>query len=303
MAYEKKRTGKDGANRQGNRKPYRGNPGKPGFNRAGAPKRPAHVEKRDVRPETPEKEINENMVVGRNAVRELLASGRDIDKIYVQKGEREGSIIQLIGEASARKLPIAEVDRTKLDQMSGYARHQGIVAFAAEQNYATVDDMLALAEERGEAPLLVIADGILDPQNLGSLIRVAECTGAHGVLIPKRRAVGLTALVGRASAGAIEHLPVARVPNVTAAIEDLKQKGFWIFAADMGGTPYYASDFSGPVAIVLGSEGEGISRLVREKCDFVTSIPLHGKVQSMNVSTAAAVILAEAARQRDLKKE
>ena len=174
MAHEKKRTGKEGANRQGNRKPYRGNPGKPGLNRAGAPKRPAPVEKRDVRPETPEKEINENMVIGRNAVRELLASGRDIDKIYVQKGEREGSIIQLIGEAAARKLPIAEVDRTKLDQMSGYARHQGIVAFAAEQNYATVDDMLALAAERDEAPLIVIADGILDPQNLGSLIRVAE---------------------------------------------------------------------------------------------------------------------------------
>ena len=296
MAYEKKRSGSDGSNRR----PFRKTPGKPGFPRRDAPNRP-RTETREARPA--EKEINENMVVGRNAVRELLASGRDIDKIYVQNGEREGSIIQLIGEASARKIPIAEVDRTKLDKMSAYARHQGIVAFAAEQNYSTVDDMLALANERGEAPLLVIADGILDPQNLGALIRVAECTGAHGVLIPKRRAVGLTALVGRASAGAIEHLPVARVPNVTGAIEDLKQRGFWIFAADMGGTPYYSSDFSGPVAIVLGSEGEGISRLVREKCDFVTSIPLHGKVQSMNVSTAAAVILAEAARQRDLKKE
>ena len=307
MAYEKNkakngfrgRTGRPG-DRQGNRP----GPGARSFGRGDAARRTADPDKRRVeRPESGEKEINENMVVGRNAVKELLASGRDIDKIYVQSGEREGSIIQLIGEAAGRKIPLAEVDRAKLDKMSGFARHQGIVAFAAEQNYSTLDDMLTLAAERGEAPLVVIADGILDPQNLGSLIRVAECTGAHGVLIPKRRAVGLTALVGRASAGAIEHLPVARVPNVTAAIEDLKERGFWIFAADMGGTPYYDSDFSGPVAIVLGSEGEGISRLVREKCDFVTSIPLHGKVQSMNVSTAAAVILAEAARQRDLKKE
>ena len=303
MAYEKNGQKKNG----GSRPRFDGQGRRPGAKapagRGGAPRRPDPRDRRDRRPEPVEKEINENMVVGRNAVRELLACGRDIDKIYVQKGELEGSIIQLIGEATARKIPLAEVERTKLDQMSGYARHQGIVAFAAEKDYQTVDDMLSLAAERDEAPLIVIADGILDPQNLGSLIRVAECTGAHGVIIPKRRAVGLTALVGRASAGAIEYLPVARVPNVTAAIEDLKARGFWIFAADMGGTPYYKTDFSGPVAIVLGSEGEGISRLVREKCDFVTSIPLHGQVQSMNVSTAAAVILAEAAKQRDLKKE
>jgi len=302
MAYEKNKPKPAGGYRPRNARQGQ-RPGAKPFGRGDSPRRPADAARRDAAPEKTEKEINENMVVGRNAVRELLAGGRDIDKIYVQKGEREGSIIQLIGEASARKIPIAEVDRTKLDQMSGYARHQGIVAFAAEQNYGTVDDMLSLASERGEAPLIVLADGILDPQNLGSLIRVAECTGAHGLIIPKRRAVGLTALVGRASAGAIEYLPVARVPNLTAAIEDLKERGFWIFAADMDGTPYYATDFSGPAAIVLGSEGEGISRLVREKCDFVTSIPLHGKVQSMNVSTAAAVILAEAARQRDLKKE
>lgn len=303
MAYKKQRAGRDGGIR--GKKTYPGErPGaKPSAGRGNAPRRPLPLDGVRVRPETKEREINENMVVGRNAVRELLAGERDVDKIYIQKGEREGSILQLIGEAAARKIPLAEVDRAKLDQMSGYARHQGIVAFAAEQNYKTVDDMLALAAERGEEPLLVLADGILDPQNLGSLIRVAECTGAHGVLIPKRRAVGLTALVGRASAGAVEHLPVARVPNVTSAIEDLKKRGFWIFAADMGGTPYYQSDFSGRAAIVFGSEGEGISRLVREKCDFVTSIPLHGQVQSMNVSTAAAVILAEAARQRDLKKE
>ena len=303
MAYEKNGQKSGGGYRPKNARQGQRPGANPYSRRGDSPRRPETADRRERRPETAEKEINENMVVGRNAVRELLAGGRDIDKIYIQKGELEGSILQLIGEATARKIPIAEVDRTKLDQMSGYARHQGIVAFAAEQNYKTVDDMTALAAERGESPLIVIADGILDPQNLGSLIRVAECTGAHGVIIPKRRAVGLTALVGRASAGAIEYLPVARVPNVTAAIEDLKARGFWIFAADMDGTPYYKTDFSGPVAIVLGSEGEGISRLVREKCDFVTSIPLHGQVQSMNVSTAAAVILAEAARQRDLKKE
>lgn len=303
MAYEKNRSKNGGSFRPRNARKGQ-NPGaKAPTGRGGAPRRPADPDGRGNRPETGEREINENMVVGRNAVRELLAGGRDIDKIYIQKGELEGSILQLIGEASARKIPIAEVDRSKLDRMSAFARHQGIVAFAAEQNYRTVDDMLSLAAERGEAPLIVLADGILDPQNLGSLIRVAECTGAHGVIIPKRRAVGLTALVGRASAGAVEYLPVARVPNITSAIEDLKQRGFWIFAADMDGTPYYKTDFSGPAAIVLGSEGEGISRLVRERCDFVTSIPLHGRVQSMNVSTAAAVILSEAARQRDLKGE
>ena len=305
MAYEKNREKNKGGFRPRNAR-QGGRPGaRPFAGRGGDAKRAFGPGERrdDRRPEAPEKEINENMVVGRNAVRELLAGGRDVDKIYIQKGELEGSILQLIGEASARKIPIAEVERAKLDQMSGYARHQGIVAFAAEQNYKTVDDMISLAAERGEAPLVVLADGILDPQNLGSLIRVAECTGAHGLIIPKRRAVGLTALVGRASAGAIEYLPVARVTNITTAIEDLKERGFWIFAADMDGTPYYQTDFSGPAAIVLGSEGEGISRLVREKCDFVTSIPLHGQVQSMNVSTAAAVILAEAARQRDLKKE
>ena len=301
MAYEKNRQKNGGGFRQKTAR-QGGRPGARPFPGT-SPRRPDPTDRRERSSDAPEREINENMVVGRNAVRELLAGGRDVDQIYIQKGELEGSILQLIGEASARKIPIAEVERTKLDQMSRYARHQGIVAFAAEQNYKTVDDMLSLAAERGEAPLLVLADGILDPQNLGSLIRVAECTGAHGVIIPKRRAVGLTALVGRASAGAIEYLPVARVTNITTAIEDLKERGFWIFAADMDGTPYYQTDFSGPAAIVLGSEGEGISRLVREKCDFVTSIPLHGQVQSMNVSTAAAVILAEAARQRELKKE
>lgn len=242
--------------------------------------------------------INENLIVGRNAVRELLAGGRDIDKVFVQRGEHEGSINQLIREAAERKIPVIEVDRIRLDTMSAGARHQGIAAVAAERNYASIDDMIALAESKGEKPLIVLADGILDPQNLGALIRVAECAGAHGIVIPKRRAAGLTSLVAKASAGAIEYLPIARVTNLTVAIEELKEKGFWIYAADMDGSPYHSTDLRGSVALVLGSEGAGVSRLVRESSDFIVSIPLHGRVSSMNVTSAAAVILCEAARQR-----
>ena len=245
-------------------------------------------------------ENSENLIFGRNAVRELLASGREIDKIYISKGEREGSILRLIGEARERKIPLVECDRRRLDDLSAGGAHQGIVAVAAEHAYASIEDMLALAESRGEKPLVILADGILDPRNLGALLRVAECAGAHGVIIPKRRAVGLTALVAKTSAGAIEHLPVARVPNLASAIEELKELGFWIYAADMDGRAYFETDLSGACAIVLGSEGEGVSRLVKEKCDFVVSIPLHGKVNSMNVTSAAAVILCEAARQRHL---
>ena len=242
----------------------------------------------------------ENRIFGRNAVRELLASGRDIDKIYVAAGDREGSILRLIGEARERHIPIVECDRRRLDALSEGGSHQGVVAVAAEHDYATVEDMLELAASRGERPLLVLADGILDPRNLGALLRVAECAGAHGVILPKRRAVGLTALVAKTSAGAISHLPVARVTNLASAIEDLKKKGFWIYAADMDGKAYYETDLSGSVALVLGSEGEGVSRLVKEKCDFVVSIPLYGRVNSMNVTSAAAVILSEAARQRHI---
>ena len=251
-------------------------------------------------PRTPD-ENAENRVFGRNAVRELLASGRDIDKIYVSGGEREGSILRLIGEARERRIPIVECDRRKLDLLAAGGVHQGIVAVAAEVAYASVDDMLALAEERGEKPLIVLADGIEDPRNLGALLRVAECAGAHGVIVPKRRAVGLTALVAKTSAGAIAHLPVARVTNLSVAIEELKERGFWIYAADMDGGAYYETDLSGSVALVLGSEGEGVSRLVKEKCDFIVSIPLYGRVNSMNVTSAAAVILSEAARQRHTK--
>ena len=262
------------------------------------PRKPYGYEESRNAPMMQESEEDSGLVVGRNAVRELLKSGRAIDKLLVQRGEREGSIVVLVAEAIERKIPVIECEKQKLDELSLGAPHQGVIAMAAEKEYVSVDDILAIAEERGEKPLLVLADGIEDPRNLGALLRVAECAGAHGVILPKRRAVGLTALVAKTSAGAIAHLPVARVTNLSVAIEDLKERGFWIYAADMDGKAYYETDLSGSVALVLGSEGEGVSRLVKEKCDFVVSIPLYGQVNSMNVTSAAAVILSEAARQR-----
>lgn len=242
--------------------------------------------------------VNESVVSGRNAVKELLASGRDIDKIYVQKGEREGSVKMLIGKASERKIPVIEAEKSKLDAMCAGSYHQGIVAMAAEQNYSTLEEIIEYAESRAEPPFIVICDGVEDPHNLGAIIRSCECSGAHGVVIPKRRAVGLTPVVAKSSAGALEHMRVARVTNLASTIDTLKELGFWVYAADMGGEKYSDTDYSKKVALVLGSEGYGISRLVKEKCDFVVSIPLYGKVNSMNVSCAAAVILTEIARQR-----
>lgn len=245
-----------------------------------------------------ETEAREGLIFGRNAVRELLASGRDIDKIWTARGDREGSIVVLASEAIARKIPVIEVDRKKLDAMCATEHHQGIAAMAASQEYATVDDILALAEERGEPPLLVLCDGVEDPHNLGAIIRSAECAGFHGLIIPKRRSAGLTATVAKASAGALSYLKVAKVTNLSMTIDELKEKGVWIYGADMDGTDYDKTDMKGPMAIVLGNEGEGLSRLVEEKCDFRVSIPLYGKINSMNVSAAAAVLFCEAARQR-----
>lgn len=253
--------------------------------------RPAKSEREDNR------EINEGLVIGRNAVRELLKSGRSVDKIFVQRGEREGSITVLIAEAVSRHIPIVEVEKSKLDTMTAFATHQGIVAMAAEKEYCTVDDILAIAEERGERPFIVIADGITDPHNLGALIRCAEGVGAHGLIIPKRRAVGLTPVVTRSSCGAIEHLAIAKVTNLASTVDTLREKGIWVFAAEAGGDAYYDTDFKCPCAIILGSEGDGVSRLLKEKSDYITSIPMYGHVNSFNVSTAAAVILAEVARQ------
>ncbi len=251
-----------------------------------------------VMPEAEGDSPSESLIAGRNALREMLKAGRDIDKVFVAKGDRDGGLVRLLQDIAALKVPIIEVERARLELLCGHRNHQGIVGMVAEQNYVSLQEMLDRAAALGEAPLLVVADGIEDPHNLGALIRSAECAGAHGVVIPKRRAVGLTSAVARASAGALAHLPVARVTNLAVALDTLKEQGLWIYAADMDGEPYHRVDLRGPAAIVLGSEGAGISRLVREKCDFSVSIPLYGKINSLNVSSAAAVILCEAARQR-----
>lgn len=260
-------------------------------------KKPGHTQKFF---EADTDEINENCVFGRNSVLELLKSERAIDKLFVRKGDREGSITVIVAEAIARKIPVIEVEKTKLDTMTSGANHQGVVAMAAAKEYSTIDDILEIAKEKNEKPFIVIADEISDPHNLGALIRCAEGAGAHGLIIPKRRSTGLTAVVDKASAGALEHLAIAKVTNISAAIDELKEKGVWIYGAEAGGALYYETKFDSATAIVLGSEGAGISRLVREKCDFIVSIEMHGKVNSFNVSCAAAVILCEASRQ--LKK-
>ena len=256
---------------------------------------------RDFRRERPVEiyEDQENVTAGRNSVRELLASGRDIDKIFVQKGERTGSITSLIAEARSRGVPVVECEKSKLDRISGGINHQGIAAFAAEKEYCEIDDIISYAEEKGQKPLIVIADKIEDPHNLGALIRAAECAGAHGLVIPKRKGAMLTQVVSKASAGALEHLRVAKVTNLAATVEELKEKGLWIFAAEAGGEKYYEQDMTCPAAIILGSEGKGVSKLLLDKCDFILSIPMYGRVNSFNVAAAAAVVLCEAARQRN----
>ena len=257
-------------------------------------------DRRFARPATPreESEIGNGGVIGRNAVRELLRSGRAVDKLLVQSGPREGALVPLVGEAIERGIPVVETERRKLDMLSGGAPHQGIIALAAEKDYCSIEDILQIAADRGEKPLIVIADGISDPYNLGAVIRCAEGCGAHGLIIPKRHASGLTPVVSKASAGAIEHLAVAKVPNIAAAVEKLKKEGVWIYAAEAGGSDFRATDMDRAVALVLGSEGEGVSEIVRKKCDYIVSIPMYGKVNSFNVSTAAAILLCEAAYQQ-----
>ena len=237
-------------------------------------------------------------VIGRNAVSELLKSGRDINKIYIKKGERTGSLVVIAAKALERSIPLVEVEGSKLDFMAQGANHQGVIASAALKDYVSVDDILKIAEERGEMPFIVIADGIEDPQNLGALIRVCEGTGVHGVVIPKRRAVGLTAAAGRASAGAFELVPVAQVPNLASVVDELKEKGLWIYSAEAGGQTLYDCDMNRAAAIIVGAEGKGVSRLLKDKSDYIVSIPMYGQINSFNVSSAAAVVLCEAARQR-----
>ena len=241
----------------------------------------------------------DGLIEGRNAVIEALRAGAAIDKIYIARGETDAALGHIASTAKNRGIVVAEADRRKLDGMSRTKSHQGVVAVAAVREYAGVDDILNAARERGEAPLIVVCDELSDPHNLGAVIRTAECAGAHGVIIPKRRSAGLTAVVAKTSAGAVSHLPVARVPNLTAALKDLKEQGLWVFgAAAEGGTRLYDADLRGPAAIVIGSEGDGLGRLVRDQCDFLVSIPMRGKINSLNASAAAAVVLYEAVRQR-----
>ena len=244
-------------------------------------------------------EENEGQLEGRNALTEALRSGRTIDKVFIAAGDTDKGLQRLAAQAKEAGAVIVPVDRRKLDQMSTTHSHQGVIALAAAREYATIDDILQEAANRGEAPLIVICDELTDPHNLGAIIRSAECAGAHGVIIPKRRSVGLTATVAKASAGAVEYMKVARVTNINAAMEDLKKKGVWIFGtAAEGSIPMYQADMTGPAAVVIGSEGDGMSRLVRQNCDVIVHIPMKGSISSLNASAAASILLYEAVRQR-----
>ena len=243
-------------------------------------------------------ESRQELIIGRNAVAEALRSGRAIDTLLVAKGDRSGSIGKLIAQAREREIVVKEVDRRKLDLTCGGENHQGIAARAVAHSYADISDMLAAAEERGETPFLVLCDELEDPHNLGAILRTADACGVHGVIIPKRRGVSLTYAVGKVSAGAIEYVPVARVSNLAQTIDALKADGFWIYGADMNGTRWDRQDYGGKVALVIGAEGKGLSRLVREKCDFIVSLPMRGKINSLNASVAAGILMYEIAKNR-----
>ena len=288
--------------REFDRRPYGD---KPAFDRGPGQDRPARPERREFerrddrrppmpRPEMPPRPMDEepmesNLLVGRNPIREALKAGRDIEKLLVARGELIGSAREIVAMARDAKIIVQEVARERLDAMA--PNHQGLIAVASAYSYKTVEDMLALAKERGEAPFLVILDGVTDPHNLGAIIRSAECVGAHGVIIPERRAVGLTPSAVKASAGAVEHIPVAKEVNLTRTIERLKKEGVWVYGAAMKGEDFRKVDFSGPAALVIGSEGEGISRLVMESCDRLVSLPIKGQLDSLNASVAAGVLL------------
>ena len=240
----------------------------------------------------------ENKIEGRNAVLEALRAGKPIDKLYVLDGCPDGPVRTIIREAKKGDTIINYFKKQRLDQLSETGHHQGVIAMAASYEYATVEDILEKAKEKGEAPFIFVLDNIEDPHNLGAMIRTANLAGAHGVIIPKRRAVGLTSTVARTSAGAINYTPVAKVTNLKQTMEQLKKEGMWFVCADMDGTPYYQMDLKGPMGLVIGNEGEGVSRLIKETCDFVASIPMKGDIDSLNASVAAGVLAFEIARQR-----
>lgn len=237
-------------------------------------------------------------IEGRNAVREAFRSGKTIDKLFVLDGCQDGPVRTILQEAKKREVILNFVAKERLDQISETGKHQGVIAFAAAYQYASVEDMLKVAEEKGEKPFLFLLDGVEDPHNLGAIIRTANLAGAHGVIIPKRHAVGLTATVAKASAGALNYTPVAKVTNLSATMEGLKKKGLWFVCGDMDGEIMYHQDFTSPIGLVIGKEGTGVSRLVKERCDFTASIPMAGNIDSLNVSVAAGILAYEIVRQR-----
>ncbi len=246
-----------------------------------------------------EDERSEGVIEGRNAVVEALRAGRPIDKVFIAKGETDSTLSHIASAARAGGAVVVETDRRKLDVMSVTHSHQGVIALASVKEYVSISDILSIASKREESPLIVVCDEISDVHNLGAIIRTAEAAGAHGVIIPKRRSAGLTAIVGKTSSGAVEYIAVARVPNITAALRELKDSGVWIYGASAeGGSRLWDIDLKGPAAIVIGSEGDGMTRLVKEACDFIVSIPMAGKVSSLNASASAAVMIYEAVRQR-----
>lgn len=246
---------------------------------------------------------NSNIICGRNPVLEALRSGREIDRLFVAHGTGGGSVTAIIAKCRAKGILIKEISPQKLDYYCGGANHQGVAVMFASQEYATADDMFALAETRGEKPFLIICDEIEDPHNLGAIIRTAEATGVHGVIIPERRSASLNATVAKAACGALEYVPVARVTNIANTIDALKQRGVWVFGADMDGDDYTKTDFDTPCALVIGNEGKGIGALTAKKCDAVISLPMHGKINSLNASVAAGILMYEVVRSRRAEKK
>ena len=245
-----------------------------------------------------EKKVNENRIEGRNVVLEAFGSGKTVDRLYVLDGCKDGPVQSIIREARKQDTMIQFVSKERLNQLSESGKHQGVIAVTASYHYSAVEDMLELAREKGEDPFLILLDNMEDPHNLGAIIRTANQAGAHGVIIPKRRAVGLTAVVARTSAGALHYTPVAKVTNLVKTMEELKEKGLWFVCADMDGTQMYDLNLKGPIGLVIGSEGEGVGRLVKENCDFTASIPMKGDIDSLNASVAAGILAYEIVRQR-----
>ena len=244
-----------------------------------------------------DKENNQDLITGRNAVMEALKSGRSLDSVLIARGERQGSISAIVARCRENGIPVKETDCRKLDAMA--INHQGVIAVSACKEFVTVDDLFNVAQQRGESPFIIVCDELEDPHNLGAILRTAEASGAHGVIVPRRRSVGLTSTVYKASAGAVEYVPVARVANINDTLTQLKKRGVWVYGLDMDGEDWCSTDLTGPVALVVGSEGRGVSRLVKENCDFVLSLPMCGHINSLNASVACGIVLYEAARQRN----